>query len=411
MSRFRRSIGVILIGALAIVGLNINDSTTDNNSAWALDVSTVNGVAQIDDYAGANDNAKFLAARNDVCDEPDTKPWLQFPEGDFGPLIGPFTPCDGLKLLGAGVPIGPNGLQIDSERTVPGKVTVNTANGGIGSSSLFHATTTYSNVTFAGIAWHCVSTPCQFWNQPNVTGSLYPSEFNNQMFYGFHGIFGYNDGTTSHKALLTQTRFTGHWTIIGQKATAFYVGGSDNQFWVEGYLNYNTPSGTENDGNGLHVMWFDAITKTQFGFMYLTMENDWAGPLLTGNETHTGNTFVGGVFEGRSTTNVATRPVLDVRGGAYSFDGTTFQYVDDDADADGVIHHSGGILMMYSPQYKKGQNTLGTFPLVYQTMAGSLEPILHILRPINTQTSAGSLVWVDWYDDVPSFIVMVNQPH
>jgi hypothetical protein len=98
----------------------------------------------------------------------------------------------------------------------------------------------------------------------NPTGNLYACQWHNMNHYQAAGVFG--NSTT--KVLMTQNVLSGHWTVLGFTDQAFHVGGSDNSFWENGYLNIDNSQNAPVAGT--YMMSFDAIGKTHVGKVYMT---------------------------------------------------------------------------------------------------------------------------------------------
>lgn len=145
------------------------------------------------------------------------------------------------------------------------------------------------SIYIGNIAFWGMSTS-QFWQ--HTVGSMYPAQFDSLTFYGFRNVFG--NATT--KCLMTQTCFTGHWQVIGPQDVQFNIGGSDNAFWMGGYLNIGSNPSVA--GNGRFLIQFDWLGKTDIGKIYVTAANGWLGVKVTGACPKLN--FYGGEFEGQN---------------------------------------------------------------------------------------------------------------
>jgi hypothetical protein len=334
-------------------------------------------VWQIDSFTGATDDDKHVAAW-DAARAAARKPVLQYPARTFGPLSTPVAAFSGMRAIGPDGNDGVKNQEISAGALVNHKVSVTT---GSGASSLFVQSASISDVVFANISFTGSSTS-QWWHNTNsATYNIYPAQFHSLSFDGFLNVLG-ND---ANKFTCTQTVFSGHWTVLNYSGTPLHIGGSDNSLWMSGYLNSNSPASVA--GAGKPILHLDWMEKTNVGYIYLTAENAWTGLRVTGPIARAVR-FYGGVFEGRSSTNLATYPVIELLGGRTSFYGPDLGYV---TTASGVITQSGGVTEIYSPHYRMGSGVAATYPLFYQTGG-----IAHISRPLNADGASSCRIhWKD----------------
>lgn len=340
--------------------------------------SVTTSVLQIDDFAGATDDAKHVAAWASAASAT-RKPILQYPARTFGPLSTPIAVFSGMRAIGPDFngSDGPKNQEIGGGNLVPHKVTVSC---GTGTSALFVQSGTYQEVLFSNISWSG-STGSQWWHNTNGSSqSIYPGLFHSLSFDGFNTVLG----NASQKFTGTQVVFSGHWTVLNYQNTPLHIGGSDNSFWMTGYLNSNSPASVA--GNGNPIVHFDYLEKSNVGYMFLTAENDWLGLRVTGPITRAISIY-GGTYEGRSTSNPATRAVIDITGGHVTMYSPDIGYV---TTANGAITQSGGVFECYSPHYRKASAAATTFPLLYQSGG-----IASITRPLSADGNAIRLRWKD----------------
>jgi hypothetical protein len=300
---------------------------------------------QIDSFAGATDRAKFTAAMAFMAAETRKRP-LQFPRRTFAsggtPLLGGNQIFPGLRLYGPGANDGPKNLEIDSGNLVDHRVHLGS---GTGTSAFLVGNTggDIHNFELRNIAF-----------QFNVGGQLVENSTAGSNLYvpNFHAltIYGctYGIGRPTAKCLMTQAVFSGHWTAVGFSDTLITFGGSDNKFFLEGYLNANSGAG----GAGKPIIIFDFVSKTDVGYLYITNEGDWIGIQIKGNDDCHLN-FFGGSYEGRNSLTPSSRPVIDILGGDNKFFGIWTAFIDDVANAPGVIRQSGGKAKFYAPVYER----------------------------------------------------------
>lgn len=342
-----------------------------------------NGIRSVDTFAGANDAAKWTAAAAFVQAE-DTAgrymPWIQIPDRDFDTGASSFAGFNGMKVVGPGVPIGPNNIQID-EQLINGKWSTQC---GSGASSLFNFTAETYGVKVVGLVFHGSSTSQIFRSTVNV----YAAQFDNLFFYGCKHAFG----STAEKFLMTQVIFSGHWGFSGCVDTLGHLGGSDNSLWMgAAFANIDLAA----NGAGKPLWHFNGMSKCDVGKMYVTNRNDWVGVRVSGNQSHD-IAFFGGEYEGVSAASPSAYPVFDVQGGSVTmYSPKCGQVASGGANANGVFHQSGGQLTIYSPAYRRGTATAVAFPFVYQT-AGTCKifapAVLTTGEQMRVRTSDGAVL-------------------
>lgn len=333
-------------GAPGISAAQLNRIETGISDAHAA-INT--GIVQIDSFDGASDTAKLNAAISYALAQTRI-PWLQLPARSFSTGSSTFAISTGLKILGPGLTGPSRNLEVASETAVPHKWRTTC---GSGSSALLQATSEVYNTHFEGIAFHGNSTSQIF----RSTVNTYSAGFGGLTFYGCMHAFG----RTSEKWLGTQARFTGHWTSVGHANTQMVIGGSDMEF----AFYYNINSG--GSGAGKPNIIFDSVQKSIVHYLYVTAEGDWTGLRINGTQDHD-LVILGSIFEGRSQTNLASRPLLEMTGGVVTMLSPDFGQVSDVAGTvNGAIHQSGGQLRLLHPYYRRGSAVAATFPLLYQT--------------------------------------------
>lgn len=340
--------------------------------------SVPTSVLQIDEFPGATDDAKHVAAWAAAA-AASRKPILQYPTGTFGPLSTPIAVFSGMRAIGPdhSGSDGPKNQEIGGGNLVPHKVSVAC---GTGSSSLFVQSGTYQEVLFANISFSGTA-GSQWWHNTNgSTQSIYPGLFHSLSFDGFNSVLG----NAAQKFTMTQVVFSGHWTVLNYQTTPIHIGGSDNSLWMSGYLNSNSPASV--DGNGNPIVLFDYMEKSNVGYMFITAENDWAGIRVVGPVARAISIY-GGTYEGRATSNPATRPVIDIQGGHVTMYSPDIGYV---TTANGAITQSGGVFECYSPHYRKASAAATTYPMLYQSGG-----IAHITRPLSADGNAIRIHWKD----------------
>ncbi|MGB4761937.1 MAG: hypothetical protein WBP12_01105, partial [Candidatus Saccharimonas sp.] len=355
-------------------------SYNSGTSKWVnvTQSGSASSILQIADFAGATDNDKHVAAWAAAASA-SRKPILQYPARTFGPLSTPIAAFSGMRAIGPDHTgsDGPKNQEISGGNLVPHKVVVSC---GTGASSLFVQSGTLQEVLFANISFSG-SASSQWWHNTNGSSySIYPGLFHSLAFDGFNTVLG----NAAQKFTATQVVFSGHWTVLNYQNTPLHIGGSDNSLWMSGYLNSNSPASV--DGNGNPIVHFDYLEKSNIGYMFITAENDWLGMRVTGPAARAISIY-GGTFEGRASTNPATRPVIDITGGHVTMYSPDIGYV---TTANGAITQSGGVFECYSPHYRKASAAATTFPLLYQTGG-----IAHMTRPLSADGNAIRIRWKD----------------
>jgi len=343
------------------------------------------GIVQIDSFSGANDTAKlnnyltYARAQTRI-------PWGQLPARDFNTGSNTFNLASGDKFLAPGLSGPTRNAEISDRKLVPGTWRTTCGNG---SSSLLQSTGTTYNTHFSGIVFHGDPGSQIF----RSTVNSYTAELSNLTFYGCrNGV-----GNPSEKWLGTQFRFTGHWTSTGHTNTVITIGGGDADLAF--YINCNSGSGSAGNPNII----FDGLSKSTVWYLYVTAEGDAVGLQIKGNLGHDVAIF-GGVFEGRSASNVATRPVIDVQGGTVVLFGPDLGQVSDaGGNVLGVIHQSGGDLTIFHPTYRRGSGANAyALPILWQTggVASVHDPVC---------LTAGEEIRIRYSDGVLRTVPRVNR--
>ncbi|OYN80411.1 hypothetical protein [Mycolicibacterium sphagni] len=232
------------------------------------------------------------------------------------------------------------------------------------------------NVLIDGLAFKDVSNSgaggsAQFWYGPNAGAVLWCSEMRDLTFLNFKSVLG----SRANAMAIDQCLFTGHWQIHGFTDAAINLGGSDNQLWLNGYLNIGTyaaaPTGFWNSG---YQMMLGELSTTQIGYIYNTVGPGWKGLFLQGGSGDGGGwdcVFFGGVVEGTpyvvDPTKAATNVLVNIAGGQWKFIGTRFANVDDSKVATGAITQSGGKVTFTACGWQRWDNGSPTFPWLYRT--------------------------------------------
>lgn len=329
-------------------------------------------IVQADSFPGTTDAAKMSAALTYASQQTHV-PWVQTPARIFDTGTASFDWFFGMKICGPGFAGAPKNMELGNKS--PLGIWRTTC--GTGANSLLRASATVQSVAVSNVQFYGPSNTSQIFRASGGNG-LYPSVFTNLGLYGGPYFFG----NPSEKFLTTQMVYEGHWTVLGYNNTPFTIGGGDAYFnW---YLNSNS-SGA---GGGKPIVDLQGVGKTNIQFMYLTAEGDWVGLRNDGGGLDKSTVIFGGVFEGRSQSNLATRPVIRHVSGNLVMKGPFIGQVSSSGSALGAVEQQGGNLVLEDPLYYRGAATTAAFPLLYQT-GGTAQ----VIRPVSAY---GEQVRVRW---------------
>jgi hypothetical protein len=314
---------------------------------------------ELSTFSGATDDAKLTTALAYVQAQQTAvgrTPAILFTENrQYGPFTTTRTLFNGLRMVG--YPGGPKNFEISSGQPVQNNLQVNC---GTGTSSWWvgNGASRY-DVYFSGLTLTSTNANTQFLAQEDNT--LYACEFNNLTFYGFKHVLG----RPAAKCLMTQVVLTGHWTTIAIQDTQYTMGGSDCELWNGGYNNMQ--ASTTVAGADRYQIELSAMSKTNVGKIYCTSENNWRGVKVTGSSQKL--TFFGTVFEGRNAATPCVGTVLRIEGGNVSVRDPWLAYAMSapDAGENGVIHVTGGDVIVDGPAYERATGVAETVPLLYQS--------------------------------------------
>ena len=301
----------------------------------------------LDSFSGANDDAKLTAAMTYVQAQ-SNMPAIQLPGRNLT-FSTAQTPFSGLKIIGTSGG-GPKNLEQSSGQFVATTITVSVGGAWTG-------TGTYYDIYFSNMAITYTNSS-SFWSQ--ASGTLYACEFHSLDHNNAVNVFG----TSSTKALLTQVIFSGHWTVEGGTSMQFHIGGSDNAFWTDGYLNIQGPSSTA--GGGMYQMYFDYCGKTDVANIYCTSINGWRGIKTSGGAGSYGITFTGCRTEGDNSATPTDGVQFLITGGGVSIRDHWVAYgMNAPLTGEyGLLQVTGGDVSIDRVHYNRG--TLSqTVPLVY----------------------------------------------
>lgn len=252
----------------------------------------------LDDFAGADDNAKFVNARAYAAAQTNRPPIQLLPQTYS---FAPFATYDGLRLIGAP---GPSS-QADRGSSAGSMATrINCTGSGT------WLTPTADQV--AGAAYDISIQGIAFRGNSNLAWMAHATT---QLNYSSISDVTYSDfrtvlGTQANKLLLLGNVFSGFWQINNSYDGAIHIGGSDNALWTDGML---LDSATAYVASGQSHMKLSYLAKSTIGgsgIVYITCEGDWGGVLIEGNTTD-GPVFIQNlVAEGRNAGAPGTRACI-----------------------------------------------------------------------------------------------------
>lgn len=235
---------------------------------------------------------------------------------------------------------------------------------------------TLANLSFAGSAGARVLT-----NAANSQWSLLL--LHNISAFSIRSVLGSLDQPFT----MTGCFLTGSWHVNSCYSTAFHLSGSDNVLFSDGGLLDSSPAHLAEGGDarpGMAHLWLNYLDYTRVGRLFITCEGPWRGIRITGPEygmstevdNHGTITFPDGiVVQGRGTGGPCSGACIRVEGGTAKFRDPfiDFGMADpggaggDMAGDRGVVHQTGGYLLLDSPQYVKVASLSETVPFVYST--------------------------------------------
>ncbi|HWT39923.1 MAG TPA: hypothetical protein VN081_01435 [Dongiaceae bacterium] len=352
----------------------------------------------IDDYAGASWDAQFTAALSDVSSMTNIKA-IQLGSANPTSTTGGRTPFSGMRIYGMSGR-GPKDPELASGQYIPHYILYK---GGSGLTSMFNGNgLTLYNVFIDDLSIQ-YGTGSAFWYQN--TGTLYACEFRSLTHYGPRNVIGHE----TDSAKLTQVLFTGHWNIQGITNVPFHIGGSDNNFWVDGYCNLNGSPTTA--GNGAFLFHADYLQKTNIHNMYITCINGWRGVWVSGSSTAANGLYFQGIrIEGMntSTPNPGRAALLDNGTTVWRDLWLAYSMTAPSPGENGVVEITGGSHTFSGATWDRGTlpatatsapyNSTGAVPLFYVsggtlTVSGVHTPTGEI--PYAVQTGTGKIVVTD----------------
>ncbi len=360
------------MAAALVAGTNVtitpNDAadTITIAAAGSGDAATPYGRVFLDDFAGADDDAKLTAALSATA--ADTYPrTITLRARQYNFATGNRIAFEGMRIEG---PPGYGNPERNSQTKMPSRCALtmstpwflNPLNSDVFSVS-FHqmSFTGGSNATVIG---------------QNGSGTWYCLSMRDIFSSGLRTVVG----TQATKVLMTAASFTGDWEINNCYNGAFHMGGSDNVFWSDGMLlDSGTAFNTAGSANGQYHIWMDGMEKSDIGPLYITAEGPWNGIRISGPGFNSTSNNQGGplVFrglrlEGRNAGAPCNGSLIRNEGGIVIVRDSWLAYAmgspatpgHSPADA-GVVHHASGTLLVSGCTYDRATGVAETVPFVY----------------------------------------------
>jgi hypothetical protein len=183
-------------------------------------------------------------------------------------LSTPTTTFSGMKISGAPNP----GYQVYEQNPKLVRTRVTLACGQDNSSAFVGTATTYG-IYIGNLTLTSSNQASQFYHHPLSAGTSFATTIENMEFFGLK----YGIGNPTNRYAATLNKFIGAWQIQVPYAEQICMGGSDNDFWVEGSCNIGDSSSVA--GAGKYLIILNGMDKTTVGPIYVTAKG--AGELCS----------------------------------------------------------------------------------------------------------------------------------
>jgi hypothetical protein len=385
--------------ALATVATtgSYNDLTNLPNIAGSSGLAFP-GVVQLDDFGGANDDAKLVNAMSYVAAQTQ-KPAIMLPPGRLVTFTQSQQMFSGLKIIGPPV-VGWQNVELSSGALNPTRVRLNV---GADASSWLVPPAGGGNLYNLGVrdlAFESTNAASQFIHYPVGTGTLYAANLHNLDFQAFKGVLG----SAANPLSMTLCALTGNWNMTTARGRQVCVAGSDNvNMWCGGSLNVGPGGGGTNLGAGEYLVSLQTA-KSNWGNVYITADDNWRALQLTGTDSfQVGNRLTGFVIEGRNTNDPSPGALVSCSGGGWLLDGFDLNYAmtspstyTDRTDR-GYIHQTGGSLFLNGGTTDRATGVADSVPVVFVSGGESIvtrwkrctKGGTWTQRPVVQQTTAG----------------------
>lgn len=330
------------------------------------DAATPYGRVFLDDYAGADDDAKLTAALTEVS--ADTYPRTI----TLRARAYTFTTANRVAFTGLRIEGPPGyGNPERGQTKMPSRVTLSMS----GPWFINPLNTDVFSVSFHQLSFTGGSSASLIGQ--NGSGTWYCLSMRDIYSSGLRTVIG----TQATKVLMTAASFTGDWEINNCYNGAFHMGGSDNVFWSDGMLlDSGTAFNTAGSATGQYHIWFDYMQKSHIGPLYITAEGPWAGIRISGGAYNSASSNIGGPLsfygirlEGRNTNQPSDGSLVRVEGGYVNFRDCWFGFAMQSPASQGhtpqdagVIHvMSSGAVLVDGCTYTRATGVAETVPFIY----------------------------------------------
>ncbi len=350
----------------------VKTSATDYATGWTTIAgsTTLQSQIELDSMVGATDDDKLTNAMSAAAAQNYPPPILLGPKNyNFSANRALY---DGFTLIGVqgmgNAELGNRGT-MRTQVSVSGSGTWLSANGGIRKASE-NWDVAIRNISFTG------SSGKQFMGGAAV---LWCMNLRDCSWSGWSSVLG----SQATKLLVNLCLFDGWLSFHNSYHGEIHIGGSDNTLFVamtniDGNIGYLSPGGS----TGQAHLWLDYMEKTTIGPIYSTGEGGWTCIRVTGPAFNTvvgqnGNLggpiwITGAKLEGRNITDACNGSIIRVEGGQLHLRDTWVSYGMKNPTAmghsptdAGMIHQTGGQLLVDGCTYDRATGVLETVPFVY----------------------------------------------
>lgn len=330
--------------------------------------ATDTGVAEVDSFSGADDDAKLAAAVTYAAAQT-YKPTLRLSarRWDFTDTVTMFT---GFKITGSG-----GGASVEQPRTNDPYATYVKCS--IGSDNPWLQVPA-SAVYGCYVGNMAVEGTSSSMFMGTAGGVLWTSVLENLGFSAFKHVLG----SPSNRLLLTGNVFKGFWNINNSYNVAVSLAGSDSTLWTDGGL---VDSGDAFSSSSIpYHLNFDYLEKSYIGPLYITGENWPAAIRVNGSSSSAGLVFHGLRIEGRNATEASYGSIIRIEGGKTVFRDCWIAYAYEAPGSSGrsseggMVSVLGGEVLFDGCTVAKATAFAETSPVFYATGASTKVRVFNI---------------------------------
>ncbi len=346
--------------------VKMNQIGADINSSVAM-----TGGVHLDSFTGATDDLKLTAALTYAAAQT-IKPHIYFSNRTYTFTTMNRQVFSGMKLVGLG---GMGDIQRSANST-PNDIFTN----GAGPWLVMPSTGSVFGVVIAGLGFRGNFSTSE-WFGATSAGVLWSSVIRDVGFSGYKHVLG----SLATKLLLDGCLFDGWWQFNNCSSTAAHIAGADNSLWMDTGLCDTPTSLASGFGAGVHHIWFDFMTKTHVGPMYVTGRGVSCVKIDGGTGQDGALVLCGnGRAEGHNADDPITGPSITINGGGVTIRDWSVNFSQASGGTSGVILVTGGEVLLDGLWYCRATGVAQTVPFVKQT-GGDL-----IVRNIRRGHSGGA---------------------